>query len=88
MYKILFSRKAENHKSLLKQAKLDKKAKNLLDIIAVEPFKTPPSYEKLIGELNGVYSRRINHRHRLVYTVDEANAEIFILSMWMHYEDI
>ena len=88
MYKILFSRKADKHKALLKQAKLDNKAKNLLNIIAVDPFKTPPSYEKLIGDLKGVYSRRINHQHRLVYTVDETNSEIFILSMWTHYEDM
>ena len=86
MYRVIFSQKANRHKSLLKQSHLDKKAKLLLDILTVNPYQNPPSYEKLVGDLKGVYSRRINHQHRLVYTVDEERKEVFILSMWTHYE--
>ena len=87
MYKVIFSRIAEKHKSLLKQAKLDGKAKSLLDILVVNPFQTPPSYEKLSGDFRGAYYRRINYQHRLVYTVSEKEKEVFVLSMWTHYEE-
>ena len=86
MYRILFSKKAEKHKTLLKQSGLDKKTKMLLDCIAINPFKNPPPYEKLIGDFKGAFSRRINVQHHLVYMVDEKKREIFILSMWTHYE--
>ena len=80
MYRIVFSKKAEKHKTLLKQSGLDKKTKMLLDCIAINPFKNPPPYEKLIGDFKGAFSRRINVQHRLVYMVDEKKREIFILS--------
>ena len=79
MYRIVFSKKAEKHKTLLKQSGLDKKTKMLLDCIAINPFKNPPPYEKLIGDFKGAFSRRINVQHRLVYMVDEKKREIFIL---------
>lgn len=86
MYRILFSRKAEKHKALLKQASLDAKARSLLNLMLENPFQNPPPYEKLVGDLKGTYSRRINHQHRLVYTVNTEQREIFVLSMWTHYE--
>jgi toxin YoeB len=86
MYTIRFSQKASRHKALLKQSHLDAKARSLLDILAENPFKSPPSFEKLVGDLKGAYSRRINHQHRLVYMVNEEQKEIFVLSMWTHYE--
>ena len=86
MYKVIFSQKASRHKSLLKQSHLDKKAKSLLDILTTNPFQNPPSYEKLVGDLRGRVLRRINHQHRLVYMVDEERKEVFVLSMWTHYE--
>jgi len=58
----------------------------LIDIIKVNPFQYPPYYEALIGDKAGAYSRRINHQHRLVYTVDEPLKEIMIISIWSHYE--
>lgn len=86
MYRVIFSQKASRHKVLLKQSHLEKKARSLLDILISNPFQNPPSYEKLQGDLKGAYSRRINHQHRLVYMVDEEQKEVFVLSMWTHYE--
>ena len=86
MYTIYFSSRAEKDKKLLKKANLDKKAIQLLDLIMENPFETPPRYEKLVGDLKGYYSRRINVQHRMVYEVDENKKIIRILSMWSHYE--
>lgn len=63
---------------------MDNKAKKLIDIIRDNPFQTPPPYEKLIGDMSGLYSRRINKQHRLVYEVTDAYVKI--ISMWTHYE--
>jgi Txe/YoeB family toxin of toxin-antitoxin system len=70
MWDVRFSKNAEKDKRLLKQAGLEEKAKRLLDILRVDPFQNPPSYEKLVGDLKGFYSRRINLQNRLVYKVD------------------
>ena len=86
MYTIYFSSRAEKDKKLLKKANLDKKAIQLLDLIMENPFETPPRYEKLVGDLKGYYSRRINLQHRMVYEIDENKKIIRILSMWSHYE--
>ena len=69
MYLIKFSKQADKDKKLLKGARLDGKAKELLNIIADYPFKEPPPYERLVGNLSGFYSRRINIQHRIVYEV-------------------
>ena len=69
MYLIKFSKQADKDKKLLKGARLDGKAKEFLNIIADDPFKEPSPYEKLVGNLSGFYSRRINIQHRLVYEV-------------------
>ena len=69
MYLIKFSKQADKDKKLLKGARLDGKAKELLNIIANDPFKEPPPYEKLVGNLSGFYSRRINIQHKLVYEI-------------------
>ena len=66
--------------------KLDKKARALIEIIKENPYKTPPSYEKLMGDLTGAYSRRINIKHRLVYEVLEEEKIVKIISLWTHYE--
>lgn len=70
----------------LKASKLDKKVKNLIELMKENPYETPPTYEKLQGELSGLYSRRINIKHRLVYQVLEDDKIVKILSMWTHYE--
>ncbi len=86
MYRIVFSKTAAKQRALVKQAGLENKVKALLDLIAEDPFQTPPPCEKLIGDLEGLFSRRINIKHRLVYhVVDEENA-VHIVSMWTHYE--
>lgn len=86
MYKVFYSKTAVKQISLLKAAKLDVKAKKLIDLIAVNPFQNPPPYEKLIGDMSGLYSRRINIQHRLVYQVYEEEKSVKIVSMWSHYE--
>lgn len=85
MYEIVFTKQAQKDKKLLKQAGLDKRAKALLGVIAENPFKNPPRYEKLVGDLAGYYSRRINVQHRLVYQVYEELKTVKVLSMWTHY---
>ncbi len=87
-YKIIFSKLADKDKKLLKQAGLENKAKELLDLIAINPYQVPPTYEKLRGNLNGCCSRRISYQHRLVYEIDEYKKEIFILRMWTHYDKL
>ncbi len=84
-YKILYSKLALKDAKKLVGANLDKKAKELIEIIRKDPFKNPPPYEKLVGNLNGSYSRRINIQHRLVYEVRESDKVIRISRMWSHY---
>lgn len=85
-YKIKFSKQAEKDKIKLKGSGLDKNCKNIIDLLANDPLCYPPPYEKLIGDLSGTYSRRINRQHRLVYEIDERKKEIHILRMWTHYK--
>ncbi|MFN9678581.1 MAG: Txe/YoeB family addiction module toxin, partial [Betaproteobacteria bacterium] len=65
---------------------LKPRAQELLAVIAIDPFKRPPPFEKLVGDLDGAYSRRINIQHRLVYEVFTAQKTVRILRMWTHYE--
>ena len=86
MYSILYTKRAKNDIPNLKAAKLDKKAKALIELIRENPYQAPPSYEKLQGDLQGAYSRRINVKHRLVYEVFEDEQIVKIISLWTHYE--
>lgn len=86
MYSIVYTKKAVNDIPKLKSAKLDKKAKALIELIRENPYQTPPPYEKLQGDLQGAYSRRINIKHRLVYEVFEEEQTVKIISLWTHYE--
>ena len=86
MYKVVFTKFAAKDIPKLKSAKLDKKACALIDLIKENPFANPPVYEKLVGDLQGAYSRRINIKHRLVYEVIEEEETVKILSIWSHYE--
>jgi Txe/YoeB family toxin of toxin-antitoxin system len=85
IYKILYSKLALKDAKKLSSANLDKKAKELIEIIKIDPFENPPPYEKLVGNLTGAYSRRINIKHRLVYEVREEDKVIRVLRMWTHY---
>lgn len=86
MYRVVFGKQAQKDKGLLKQAGLDGKAKALLNLMSENPYANPPAYEKLCGDLNGCYSRRINRQHRIVYMVYETEKVVKILRMWTHYE--
>ena len=86
MYSIVYTKKAKNDIPNLKATKLDKKARNLIELIKENPYKMPPPYEKLQGDLQGAYSRRINIKHRLVYEVIEEKKVVKIISLWTHYE--
>lgn len=85
MYKIVYTKAAVKDIPKLKAAHLDVKAKTLVEIIKENPYQKPPRYEKLVGDLEGLYSRRINIRHRLVYEVFESEKIIKIISLWTHY---
>lgn len=84
-YKIVYFKKAIKDIPKLKKAGLNNKVKNLIEVIKENPYQTPP-YKKLVGDLQGAYSRRINLQHRLVYQVYEDEKTIKILSIWSHYE--
>ena len=86
MYTVVYTKDAAKHILLLKSANLDKRAKKLIDVIAENPFQNPPPYEKLCGDMNGLYSRRINIQHRLVCQVYTEEKTVKIVSMWSHYE--
>lgn len=86
MYKIVYTRTAVKDIPKLKAAHLDNKAKALIEVIRVNPYQSPPSYEKLVGDMQGLYSRRINVQHRLVYEVLEEMNTIKIVSLWTYYE--
>lgn len=85
-FKIVYTKKAAADIPKLKAAKLDKKAKALIEVIKNNPYQTPPPYEKLVGDLHGAYSRRINIKHRLVYEVLDTEQTVKIISMWTHYD--
>ena len=86
MYEVKLSKRAQKDLQKLKQSGLSKKAKSLVDIMKENPWQNPPPYEKLVGDLNGFYSRRINVQHRLVYKVFEDEKVVAVYSMWTHYE--
>lgn len=86
MYEVFFAKQAVKDIDKLKSANLSQKAKKLIEIIQTAPFQNPPPYEKLVGNLQGYYSRRINIHHRLVYEVNESDKIIKVLRMWTHYE--
>lgn len=85
-YSVFYTKKTTNNIPKLKAAKLQNKAKALIEIIKQNPFQTPPPFEKLIGDLKGAYTRRINIKHRLIYEVFEETKQIKIISLWTHYE--
>ena len=88
MYKIMYRKQALKDLEKIKQSNLGDKVKQLIDIIKENPFQNPPPYEKLVGDLNGAISKRINIQHRLIYQVIKEKNIIKILRMWTHYENI
>lgn len=85
-WQVVFSKHAEKDAKKLTAAGLKSKAQELLAVLANDPFQNPPSYEKLVGDLAGAYSRRITIQHRLVYEVFIEESVVRVLRMWTHYE--
>ena len=85
-WELAFSKVAAKDAKNLSAVGLKSKAQALLDVLRTNPWQNPPPYEKLVGELTGAYSRRINRQHHLVYRVNVAEKQIGVLRMWTHYE--
>lgn len=83
---VVFAKQAVTDARKLAAAGLKPKAQALLDVLRQDPFQNPPPFEKLVGDLEGAYSRRINIQHRLVYEVFKAERTVRVLRMWTHYE--
>ena len=83
---LIYSRQAQKDAKKLASRGLKTKAQRVLDVISEDPFATPPRFERLLGDLAGCYSRRINIQHRLVYEVLPDQRVVHILRMWTHYE--
>ena len=86
MFVLFCVKQAQKDAKKLKQSRLKGKAQKLLKIISENPFQVPPPFEKLVGDLSGAYSRRINIQHRLIYQVYEKDKHIKVIRMWTHYE--
>ena len=86
MWDLYFTKQAQKDAKKVAASGLKKKTQQLLDILRENPFQNPPPYEKLVGDLAGAYSRRINIQHRLVYQVYESENAVKVLRMWTHYE--
>lgn len=85
-WQLVFAKHALKDAKKLSAAGLRDKAQALLDALAQDPFQNPPPYEKLVGDLDGAYSRRINIQHRIVYEVFKKERIVRVLRMWTHYE--
>ncbi|MCA9869116.1 MAG: Txe/YoeB family addiction module toxin [Caldilineae bacterium] len=85
-WRLVFTKQAKKDAKKLSASGLRSKAEELLAILATDPFQNPPPFEKLVGDLAGAYTRRINIQHRLVYQVDEDAREVKAIRMWTHYE--
>jgi Txe/YoeB family toxin of toxin-antitoxin system len=85
-WKLVYTKDAQKDAKKLAAANLKNKTEKLLEILKYNPFKNPPAYEKLLGDLEGAYSRRINIQHRLVYQVYAKEKIVKVIRMWTHYE--
>jgi toxin YoeB len=86
MWRVVFTKQAQKDAKKLASAGLRSKAEKLLDILRENPYKTPPTFEKLLGDLSGAYSRRINIQHRLVYQILDNEKVVKVIRMWTHYK--
>lgn len=85
-WEIVYTNQAQKDAKKLASSGLKNKARKLLDIIRKDPYQNPPPYERLVGDLSGAYSRRINIQHRLVYQIYEEERTIKVIRLWTHYE--
>ena len=97
MWRIVFTKQAAKDAKKLKAAGLERKAKQLIEVVRANPFATPPAFEGLVGSLEGLYSRRISLQHRFVYAVDatpvnvdgkQLQGTVKVVRMWTHYEGV
>jgi Txe/YoeB family toxin of toxin-antitoxin system len=84
--KVVFTKQALKDAKKINSAGLWKKAESIIELLQKNPFQIPPSYEKLVGDLSGAFSRRINIQHRMVYQVYEKEKTVKVIRMWAHYE--
>jgi len=85
-WKLVFTKQAQKDAKKIAQSGLKPQTSRLLDILREDPFQNPPPYERLMGDLSGAYSRRINIQHRLVYQVLKDISTVKVIRMWTHYE--
>jgi len=86
MWRVVFTKQAQKDAKKSDAAGLRSKVEKLLDILRENPYETPPAFEKLLGDLSGAYSRRINIKHRLVYQILDDEKVVKVIRMWTHYE--
>ena len=86
MWRVVFTKQAQKDAKKLSAAGLRPKAEKLLEILRENPYRTPPPLEKLLGDLSGAFSRRINIQHRLVYQILDKEKVVKVIRMWTHYE--
>jgi len=86
MWRVVFTKQAQKDAKKLSAAGLRPKAKELIEILGENPYTTPPPFEKLLGDLSGAFSRRINIQHRLVYQILDDEKVVKVIRMWTHYE--
>ena len=86
IFRLVYTKQAQKDAKKLASSGLKQKAADLLDTISIDPFQNPPPFERLVGDLSGAISRRINIQHRLVYQVYESEKVIKVLRLWTHYE--
>ena len=85
-WRLIYTKQAQNDAKKLASSGLKEKARGLLRVIEQNPYQNPPPYEKLVGDLSGAYSRRINIQHRIVFQVLESEQVVKVLRLWTHYE--
>lgn len=86
MWEVVYTKQADKDSKKIAACGLKERVQNLIEILKEDPFKNPPSYKELLGDLSGAYSRRINIQHRLVYQVFEKEHIVRVVRMWTHYE--
>jgi Txe/YoeB family toxin of toxin-antitoxin system len=86
IWKVVFTKQAQKDAKKLSTSGLKSKAEEIIDILKTNPYQNPPSYEKLVGDLSGAYSRRLNIQHRIVYQIINDDKIVKVLRMWTHYE--
>ena len=86
MWKVVFTKQAQKDAEKLSSSALRQKAEQLIEILRENPYQTPPPFEKLLGDLSGAFSRRINIHHRIVYQILDDEKIVKVIRMWTHYE--